>query len=67
MKLKTFFEIADEGVSVYVAIKIKGLESYLFAADGAFDKNDIKETELANYRVVEFRVWHGYFTVVVER
>lgn len=67
MKLKTFFEMADEGVSVYVAIKIKGLESYLFAADGAFDKKSIENTELANYKIVEFRTWHGYFTAVIAR
>ena len=67
MKLKEFLEMMNENESVHVAIQVAGVDNCLFAADGAFDKNDIKETELANYRVVEFRVWHGYFTVVVER
>ena len=67
MKLKEFFELSNENVSIYVAIQIPGLESYLFAADGAFDKKSIENTELANYKIVEFRTWHGYFTAVIER
>lgn len=67
MKLKEFFEIPNENLSVYVAIQIPGLESYLFVGDRFFNKKDIEKTELANYRIVKFKVWHEYFTVVIER
>ena len=67
MKLKEFLEMMNENVSVHVAIQVEGVDNYLFAADGAFDKNDFKGTELANYKIVEFRAWHGYFTIIIER
>ena len=67
MKLKEFFEVPNEKLSVYVAILIPDLESCLFAGNRAFNKKDIEKTELANYRIVKFTVWREYFTVVVER
>lgn len=67
MKLKEFLEMMNENESVHVAIQVAGVDNCLFAADGAFDKDDFKGTELANYKIVEFGAWHGYFTVVIER
>ena len=67
MKLKEFLEMMNENVSVHVAIQVEGVDNCLFVADGAFDKNYFKGTELANYKIVEFRTWHGYFTAVIER
>lgn len=67
MKLKEFFAMADEGVNVYIAIQVEGLESYLFSSEAAFSKKDIEKTGLANCKILEFRIWHGYFTVVVGR
>ena len=59
--------MSNENLSVHIAVQFEGLDNYLFEADGVFSKKDIEKTELADYKIVEFRTWHGYFTVVIKR